>query len=531
MLRRRVVGRNIHLSRNHYDQLDGAMKKVPSALSPVIAVDRQAANPLHKQIYDAFRSMIVRRNLGAGQQIPSTRALAIELKISRIPVLTAYSQLLAEGYFEARAGAGTFVCSSLPDQLTSSDRISNGSAAIRSGARTTSKRAMLLAPYERLPWLRGLGAFNAGQPAIDQFPFLTWSRMAMRHCRSPRSREMYYGGPLGFEELRKAICTYLRTARAVRCDPQQVMIVAGSQQALEISARVLLDDRSAAWVEEPGYWLTRQVLTAAGCRLVPVPVDSEGLDVSFGIKKCHKAKAAFVAPSHQYPLGATMSASRRLQLLDWAQSSGSWVIEDDYDSEYRYGNMPIASLQGLDHNSRVIYIGTFSKTLFPSLRLGYMVLPPDLVDRFLAVRHAMDIYPSYLYQAVLTDFIRQGHFSRHVRRAKLIYALRRSALVDGLQREFGSALEIHGSEAGMHLAVILPKGFRDQEVAARAAREKLWLWPLSPAYLGETPRQGFILGFGNTTAEAMPKAVRHLKSVLLGEKSLSGKTTGYKGIP
>ena len=192
----------------------------------------------------------------------------------------------------------------------------------------------------------------------------------MRHCRSPHAREMYYGGPLGFEELRKAICTYLRTARAVRCDPQQVMIVAGSQQALEIAARVLLDDRSAAWVEEPGYWLTRQVLTAAGCRLVPVPVDSEGLDVAFGVKKCRKAKAAFVAPSHQYPLGATMSASRRLQLLDWAQSSGSWVIRA-CDSEYRYGNMPIASLQGLDHNSRVIYIGTFSKTLFPSLRLGY----------------------------------------------------------------------------------------------------------------------------------------------------------------
>src|SRR5271156_4974532 len=242
------------------------MKRISGGFSPMIAVDRKAKDPLHKQIYDAYRSMIVGRRLRAGQQIPSTRTLALELKVSRIPVLTAYSQLLAEGYFEARAGVGTFVCSSLPDQLTSSDGISSGSAAIRTGARTASKRAMLLAPYERLPWLRGLGAFNAGQPAIDQFPFQTWSRLAMRHCRSPRSREMYYGGPLGFEELRKAICTYLRTARAVRCDPQQVMIVAGSQQALDIATRVLLDDRSDAWVEEPGYWLTRQVLTAAGLR-------------------------------------------------------------------------------------------------------------------------------------------------------------------------------------------------------------------------------------------------------------------------
>jgi len=504
------------------------MKKVPSALSPVIAVDRKAAKPLHKQIYDAFRSMIVGRNLSAGQQIPSTRALAMELKISRIPVLTAYSQLLAEGYFEARAGAGTFVCSSLPDQLTSSDKSSSRSVDVRSGTRVTSRRAKLLPRYERLPWLRGMGAFNLSQPAFDQFPFPTWSRIVMRHCRNLHARELHYGGPLGLEELRKAICSYLRTARAVHCDTNQVMIVAGSQQALEISARVLLDDRSAAWVEEPGYWLTRQVLTAAGCRLVPVPVDSEGLDVGFGVKKCRKARAAFVAPSHQYPLGATMSASRRLQLLDWAQSSGAWVIEDDYDSEYRYGNMPIASLQGLDNNSRVIYIGTFSKTLFPSLRLGYLVIPPDLVDRFVAVRYAMDIGPPHFFQAVLTDFMNEGHFARHIRRMRQLYAERRTALVDELQKEFGSALEVLGSEAGMHLTVILPKGFRDQEVAARAAREKLWLAPLSPAYVGETPRQGFILGFGNTPAEEMPKAVRQLRSVLCGEKNVSAKTTGHK---
>jgi GntR family transcriptional regulator/MocR family aminotransferase len=506
------------------------MKKVPSALSPVIAVDRKAAKPLHKQIYDAYRSMIVSRNLGAAQQIPSTRALAAELRISRIPVLTAYSQLLAEGYFETRAGAGTFVCSSLPDQLTSSDRGSSHSAELRSSARVTSRRSMLLPAYERLPWLLGLGAFNVSQPAFDQFPFLTWSRIVMRHCRSPHARELHYGGPLGFAELRKAICAYLRTARAVHCDPDHVMIVAGSQQALEITTRVLLDDRSPAWVEEPGYWLTRQVLTAAGCRLVPVPVDSEGLDVAWGVKNCRKATAAFVAPSHQYPLGATMSASRRLQLLDWAQSSGSWVIEDDYDSEYRYGNMPIASLQGLDHNSRVIYIGTFSKTLFPSLRLGYIVIPPDLVGRFAAVRYAMDIAPPHFFQAVLTDFMNEGHFARHIRRMRQLYAQRRIALVDALQREFGSALEVLGSEAGMHLAVILPKGFRDQEVAERAAREKLWLAPLSPSYLGRIPRQGFILGFGNTMAEEMPKAVRQLKSLLFAEKGFPAKTTGHKGM-
>ena len=497
------------------------MRKTASGFWPVIAVDRKAAKPLHKQIYDAYRALIVGRSLHTGQQVPSTRALAAELRISRIPVLTAYTQLLAEGYFEARVGAGTFVCASLPEQMTASLRRVAGSAEVRSGSRPLARRTMLLPPYETFPWVRGYGAFSVSQPAFDQFPFKIWSNIVVRHCRSPHVSELQYGGPMGTDQLRDAICTYLRTSRAVHCEPSQVMIVTGSQQALEISARVLLDVGSPAWIEEPGYWLTRHVLTAAGCRLIPVPVDSEGLNVAAGMKLCRKARAVYVAPSHQYPLGATMSASRRLQLLDWAQSSGSWVIEDDYDSEYRYGSMPIASLQGLDHNSRVIYIGTFSKTLFPSLRLGYVVIPPDLVKRFAAVRHAMDIGPPYFYQAVVTDFINEGHFARHIRRMRLLYGQRRSALVEGLRKEFDSTLDVLGAEAGMHLVVTLPAGFRDEEVAARAAREKLWLWPLSSSYLGKTSRQGFILGFGSTTAAEMPNGVSRLKGVLMAGKGLT----------
>jgi GntR family transcriptional regulator/MocR family aminotransferase len=292
------------------------------------------------------------------------------------------------------------------------------------------------------------------------------------------------------------------------------MIVTGSQQALELSARVLLDPGSSVWVEEPGYWLTRHVLIGAGARMVPVRVDSEGIDVSAGIKLCRNARAAYVAPSHQYPLGATMSASRRMQLLDWAQSAGSWVIEDDYDSEYRYGSMPIASLQGLDQHSRVIYIGTFSKTLFPALRLGYVVIPEDLVARFVAVRHAMDVTPPSFFQAVLTDFMNEGHFARHIRRMRLLYGERRTALVESLRKEFGSTLEILGAEAGMHLAGIFPKLLRDTDIANRAARQNLWLWPLSPSYLGKNPRHGLVLGFGSTTVEEMPRAVRRLKEVL-----------------
>ena len=243
---------------------------------------------------------------------------------------------------------------------------------------------------------------------------------------------------MGSQDLRDAIATYLGAARGVRCDAQQIMVVSGSQQALELSARVRLDPGSRVWIEEPGYPLARHVLTMHAAQMIPVPVDEEGLDVEEGIKRCRNARAVAVTPSHQYPLGVTMSASRRFQLLDWAEASGAWILEDDYDSEYRYESKPIASLQGLDSHSRVIYIGTFSKVLFPSLRLGYIVLPPDLVDHFAAVRRAMDLGPPGFLQSVLAEFISEGHFPRHIRRTRILYAERRNVLVECLKKEFGA---------------------------------------------------------------------------------------------
>jgi GntR family transcriptional regulator / MocR family aminotransferase len=266
--------------------------------------------------------------------------------------------------------------------------------------------------------------------------------------------------------------------------------------------------------EDPGYELMRHAFAMACCQLIPVPVDAEGMNVAAGIQRCRKARAAYVTPSHQYPLGVTMSASRRLQLLDWAHNTCAWIIEDDYDSEYRYQSIPIASLQGLDRGSRVIYIGTFSKTLFPSLRLGYMVIPADLIDRFAAVRRAADLCPPHLHQAAVADFINEGHFARHIRKTRLVYSERRSALVDALHGEFGARLEILGAEAGMHLVMTLPTKSNDRQISARAARENLWLWPLSTAYLGNHVRQGLILGFGSTKATEMPAAVSRLSKVL-----------------
>ncbi len=491
------------------------MLRVAGTLSPVIAVDRRATKPLHKQIYDGFREGILERRLRPGQQVPSTRALASELGLSRIPILSAYSQLLAEGYFESRSGSGTFVSTSLPEQLTSCEYHGNGvSAKTRSGPRLVSTRSAVLPRFKPAPWLFGWGAFSIGQLALDHFPFRIWSNLVTRYCRKVRVTSLHFSNPKGSEEFRKTIASYLRTARAVNCTPEQILVVNGSQQALEISARVLLDPGNRVWVEEPGYRLAWHVLRMAGCELVPVPVDEEGLDVSAGIKRYRKARAAYVTPSHQFPLGVTMSASRRIKLLDWAQSTGSWIIEDDYDSEYRYESMPIASLQGIDRNSRVIYIGTFSKTLFPSLRVGYMVVPLDLVDRFVAVRHAMDVYPPHLYQAVLTDFIGEGHFARHIRRTRMLYHERRNALVEALRENFGRRVQVVGSEAGLHLVGKLSTRVRDRELSERAALQKLWLWPLSPCYLDQNSQQGLILGFGSTSTREIPNGVRRLRLLL-----------------
>jgi len=267
-------------------------------------------------------------------------------------------------------------------------------------------------------------------------------------------------------------------------------------------------------MEEPGYVLARRALQMAGCEIVPVPVDDQGMDVSAGIKRCRNARVAFVTPSHQFPLGMTMSASRRLQLLDWAQSNGSWIVEDDYDSEYRYETTPIVSLQGMDRHSRVIYVGTFSKTLFPSLRVGYMVVPSDLVDRFIAVRQMMDINPPHLYQAVLTDFIREGHFARHIRRTRMLYHQRRNALINALSEHLRRRVKVIGAEAGHHLVVKLARGISDKNVALRAAEQKLWLWPLSSYYLQSNAPQGFILGFGSTPTREIARAVCQLGLVL-----------------
>ncbi len=495
------------------DLSSDAMSARPSPGLPAIVLDRGSATPLYRQIYEGYRTAILDRRLRAGQRMPSTRALADELGLSRIPVLNAFEQLVAEGYLEARTGAGTYVSESLP--LRERAGSSRGDADL-STARPKNRRVARI--VEQLPpskpWLRGVGAFAIGHAAIDHFPYAAWSRLLSRHAHRLTAKLLRYGPVLGYEPFREAVADYLRTTRAMHCEASQIMVVSGSQQALTICAHTLIDPGDEVWTEDPGYHGARSALDLAGAKVVPVPVDEEGLDVAAGIARAPRARAALVTPSHQYPLGATMSASRRLQLLNWARSRSAWIIEDDYDSEYRYESLPVGALQGLDRDGRVLYVGTFSKVLFPSLRLGYIVIPSDLVEKFMNVRRAMDISPPTFLQAVLADFLREGHFALHIRRMRRRYRERRSALVDAIREMLGEEFEILGEQAGMHLVVSLPPGLNDKDVARVAGDQELWTMPLSWCYARPAKRQGLVLGYGGSNVAEIRTGVRRLSEVI-----------------
>jgi GntR family transcriptional regulator / MocR family aminotransferase len=296
------------------------------------------------------------------------------------------------------------------------------------------------------------------------------------------------------------------------------MIVTGSQQALDIAARVLLDPGDPAWIEEPAYPGAVRAFAAAGARLVPVRVDQEGLDVNRGIKRCPGARVAVITPSHQFPLGMTLSATRRVLLLDWATRNGSWIVEDDYDNEYRFGIRPIASLQGLDKDERVIYVGTFSKVLFPSLRIGYVIIPNDLIPAFTRIRETSDIFPPPLNQEVLTDFIREGHLERHIRRMRMLYLERHDTLVAEIRKKLGNGFEIVTANAGTYLVLLLPEGFRDTAVAEKAAQVDISTVPLSNCYQEEPRKQGLILGYGGVNQKQIQDGVSKLAAVLGGNR-------------
>ncbi len=491
------------------------MKRIPASFVPLIAFDYRAKTPMYRQLYNWFRRAIIDGQMRPGQRVPSTRGLAAELKISRIPILNAYDQLLAEGYFETFVGAGTCVAGSIPDDTQSPPavKVRKGLEEIveKPGPRRMSRRGVALTDMPAQSWLDNLGAFRVSLPALDRFPIGVWSKLVARHSRRPPRGIMAYGDAMGYLPFREAIAEYLGAVRAVRCEPSQILVTTGSQQGLQISAQVLLDPKDRVWMEEPGYPGARQAFVTAGAHLIPVPVDHEGINIAELIRRGHKPRAVYITPSHQYPMGMTMSAARRMLLLNWAVRTGAWIIEDDYDSEYRFGSRPIASLQGLDTDARVIYAGTFSKVMFPALRLGYVVVPKDLVPAFSAAREATDIFSSTLYQAVLTDFIREGHFARHIRRMRMLYMERRRALVEAIRLQMGDMLEVIGSEAGMHLVALLPPRVDDVAVSRKAAQRGICAMPLSFCYLKRPTRGGLILGYGGASLHQINDGISKLR--------------------
>ncbi len=495
------------------------MKRVPTTFLAPIALDPRSRVPMYRQLYDWFRRAIITRQMRPGQRVPSTRTLATELRISRIPVLNAYEQLLAEGYFETFVGAGTCVAGSIPDDalvptFSKAQKGLREEGVRKASARRMSHRGEALTRLPAQSWLNIVGAFRVSLPALDHFPISVWSRLVARHSRKPASGIMGYGDAMGYLPLRQAIAEYLGASRAVRCDPSQILVTTGSQQGLQLCAQVLVDPKDRVWLEEPGYPSARQAFLAAGAQLIPVPVDHEGMNMAELIRRGQTARAVYITPSHQYPLGMTMSATRRMLLLNWTVRTGGWIIEDDYDSEYRFGSRPIASLQGLDTDARVVYVGTFSKVMFPALRLGYVVVPKDLVSAFCSARDAADVFSSTLYQVVMTEFIREGHFARHIRRMRMLYMERRGALVDAIHLQMGDMLEVIGAEAGMHLAAFLPPGSDDVAVSKSAALRGISATPLSTCYLSSSARAGLILGYGGVNASQIRDGIYKLRLCL-----------------
>jgi GntR family transcriptional regulator / MocR family aminotransferase len=467
----------------------------------LVRIDARAREPLQTQIYASIRRAILDGVVRPGARLPSSRALAADLGISRTTTVLAFDQLAAEGYLTARSGSGTFVTRELPD-----DRL-RPSVAVRGAASRhppVSRRGAALAATA--PTALKIGGaprpFRLGTPALDCFPIATWTRLAGRRLKSVTLAQLDYGDGAGLLPLREAIADHVGRSRGTSCTADQVVVVTGAQHGLEFVCRLLLDPGDVVWMEEPGYPGARGALVAAGARIRPIPVDAQGLNVEVGERRAREARLAYVTPSHQFPLGVQMGLRRRLALLAWARAARAWVIEDDYDSEFRFGTRPIPCLHGLDVDRRVIYVGSFSKTLFPALRLGFLIVPPDLHDTVLAARRAVDIHRATMDQAVLADFMIGGHFERHLRRMRTEYRARRDALADAAVRHCRGVLQLRPVSTGLHAVADL-EAADAQMVFHEAAARGVEVMPLSAYYFDRRapPVNGLVLGFAAVRPE------------------------------
>ncbi len=477
---------------------------------------------LFEQIYRAVRAGILDGRLAPGSRAPATRELARELHVSRNVAMMAYQQLIAEGYLASRRGAGTFVAHELPERLTTvgrrraaRSRDALPSPRLSAYARRTREEAAV-APLRWEPRRAALPYdFRYGRPAFADFPHDTWCRILARRARRATIRDLDYLPAEGLPALRETIAGYAARARGIECSPDQVMVLSGSQQAFDLAARVLIDPGDTVIFEEPHYRAGRIAMKAAGARIETVAVDDHGLPVD---QLAHRSacRMAVVTPSHQFPTGAVMPLARRLELIRWANRAGACVFEDDYDSEYRYEGRPIEAMRALDEFGCVLYAATFSKLMFPALRLGYMILPDSMVDSFRSAKALADTGCPALPQLALVDFIREGHFERHLHRLRVRNASRRAAMLEAIDRYLGNRARVTGINAGIHALIWLPEfPFREtREIRARAERLGVGVYSVGPFYLKPPPHAGLILGYSSLPEKQIAEGIRRLAAAL-----------------
>lgn len=483
-----------------------------------VDIDRSQEAPLAQQIYASIVAAIRDRRLRGSAPLPSTRALARDLSVARSTVTSAFEQLRAEGYIEGRQGRVARIAPRMeaefghPPQGPVAAGQSRPVVISRRGERVTNFLGDLASVFLGQP----PRPFRSGVPALDVFPVELWGRLLSRAWKRSSPRSLGYGDPQGYLPLRSEIARYLRAARGLCCTEEQVVICSGSQQAIDLAARVLLDEGDAVWFENPGYTIALASLSANGQRIIPVPVDEEGLCVEEGIRLSPSAKLAFVTPARQVPLGIVMSDARRAALVEWAAASGAWVFEDDYDSELQYGSRPPLPLMARDKHGCVLLSGTFSKVLFPALRLGYLVAPPTVARAIAKLKHVSDISSPHLPQAVLTDFMAEGHYERHIRKMRALYQRRQALLVRLLRRRLGARVDVSRAEAGMNLVLWLPPTHDDRAIALAGRGIGLDLIALSGLYSGDAPapRPGLLLGFGGIRESDLAEGVDKLATLL-----------------
>jgi GntR family transcriptional regulator / MocR family aminotransferase len=484
-------------------------------------VSLRGDGPINQRVYRSLRRAILDGRVAAGARLPSTRTLAVDLGVSRKAVAFAFMRLVDEGYVEARVGAGTYVSATLPDAALAPWKGRRGApltqaAPIRLSSHARRVLAQRPFPPPGVRSAKGLRyEFHYGSPAIADFPQDTWCRLVAERARGMSMRTLRYGRTLGFDGLRRVMAQYLTRARGVVANEDQIVIVNGSQQALDLTVRSLVDPGDAVIIEEPGYQGARQVLVAAGARVIPTRVDDAGLDVS-RLPRGRDVRLAYVTPSHQFPLGGVLPLARRLTLLKWAEETRAYIVEDDYDSEFRYEGHPIEAVQGLDRAGRVVYVGTFSKVLFPSLRLAYLVVPPSLVPAIAALKFLTDYHTPTFEQAVLADFIAEGHFERHLRRTRRRNAGRRQALLEAVRDHLGDRAEVVGANAGVHVVVWL-RDFdvsRLDELKRRAAERSVGIYPVTPYYMRAPRRAGLLFGYASLAERDIREGIALLGDVL-----------------